>query len=348
MLDEIRQQIDQARRDFEQAAAASLEAVRVKYLGGQGLVKAAKKLIGQAAPTDRPAIGKLASEFEAACKDAFEAARERLGAVGGASGARTAPLRDWTLFPEYRPGGSLHPITRMMELMTDALARLGFEVAVGPEVETAHHNFDALNMPPSHPARDSHDTFYFSRPPGATTAAGGVEPLLLRTHTSPVQVRYMLNHHPPVRIITLGRCYRADPIDATHHSTFHQIEGLYVDRKVSMADLKGVLSELCRAAFGGETRTRFRPSFFPFVEPGAEVDAEIVNRRGERRWIELGGCGMVHPQVLRNVGVDPEEHSGFAFGMGIERFLILRHQDRDPFDLRHFLESDVRLLRQFA
>ncbi|HTL52808.1 MAG TPA: phenylalanine--tRNA ligase subunit alpha [Planctomycetota bacterium] len=342
MLDQIRQQIEQARSEFATAAGAQLEAIRIKYLGGQGLVKAAKKLIGQADPGDRPAIGKLASEFEAACKEAFELAKARLG--GAAAQKPGGPLRDWTLFPEYAPGGSLHPITKMIHLMTDSLAKLGFEVAVGPEVETAYHNFEALNIPIWHPARDSHDTFYLQREGKNPTG----EPLLLRTHTSPVQVRHLLAHKPPARIITLGRCYRADPIDATHHATFHQIEGLYVDKNVSMADLKGVLSELCRAAFGSETRTRFRPSFFPFVEPGAEVDAEIVNRRGERRWIELGGCGMVHPQVLTNVSIDPEVYSGFAFGMGIERFLILRHQDQEQLDLRHFLESDVRVLRQFA
>lgn len=342
MLDNIRKQIAEAQAEFATATAAQLEALRIKYLGGQGLVKAAKKLIGQAAPTERPAIGKIAAEFETVCKEVFEAAKARLGGAGAAKPA--GPIRDWTLYPEYAVGGALHPITKMMQLMTDALAKLGFEVAVGPEVETAFHNFDALNLPASHPARDSQDTFYFVRDKDVTQPG---EPLLLRTHTSPVQVRYMLEHQPPVRIITLGRCYRADPIDATHHSTFHQIEGLYVDKQVSMADLKGVLSELCRAAFGSETRTRFRPSFFPFVEPGAEVDAEIVNRRGERKWIELGGCGMVHPQVLRNVNIDPETHSGFAFGMGIERFLILRHQDQDQLDLRHFLESDVRVLRQF-
>lgn len=342
MLDKIRTQIEEARGEFAAAAGAQLEALRIKYLGGQGLVKAAKKLIGQAEAGDRPAIGKLASEFESACKEAFEAAKARLG--GATPAAATGPIRDWTLYPEYAPGGSLHPITHMIHLMTDALAKLGFEVAVGPEVETAYHNFDALNVPVTHPARDSQDTFYLRRE--APAAAG--EPLLLRTHTSPVQVRHMLSHPPPTRIITLGRCYRADPIDATHHSTFHQIEGLYVDKHVSMADLKGVLSELCRAAFGSETRTRFRPSFFPFTEPSAEVDAEIVTRRGERKWIELGGCGMVHPQVLKNVNIDPETHSGFAFGMGIERFLILRHQDQEQLDLRHFLESDVRVLRQFA
>ncbi|WP_267124917.1 phenylalanine--tRNA ligase subunit alpha, partial [Xanthomonas sacchari] len=228
--------------------------------------------------------------------------------------------------------GGLHPVTRTLERITEIFARLGYELSDGPEIEDDWHNFEALNFPPHHPARAMHDTFYFG------------DGRLLRTHTSGVQVRYMGEHAPPLRMIAAGKVYRSDS-DQTHSPMFHQVEGLLVDEHATFADLKGTLAEFVRAFFERDFQMRFRPSYFPFVEPGAEVDIAWQQPDGSTRWLEVLGCGMVHPNVLRNVGIDPERYTGFAFGMGVERFAMLRYGVND---LRAFFENDVRFLRQFA
>ena len=233
--------------------------------------------------------------------------------------------------------GGLHPVSRTLERITDIFGRLGYELADGPEIEDDWHNFEALNFPPHHPARAMHDTFYFG------------DGRLLRTHTSGVQVRYMQDlvaagGTPPLRMIAAGKVYRSDS-DQTHTPMFHQVEGLLVDEHASFADLKGTLAEFVRAFFERDFEMRFRPSYFPFTEPSAEVDIAWLQPDGSTRWLEVLGCGMVHPTVLRNVGIDPEQYTGFAFGLGVERFAMLRH---GVDDLRSFFDNDVRFLRQFA
>jgi len=233
--------------------------------------------------------------------------------------------------------GSLHPITRTFERMIDIFARLGYEVADGPEIEDDWHNFEALNFPPHHPARAMHDTFYFPADQNGIVR-------LLRTHTSPVQIRAMSGRTPPLRVIAPGKVYRSDS-DQTHSPMFHQLEGLLIDETSSFADLKGTLAEFVRAFFERDFEMRFRPSYFPFVEPGAEVDIRWERAEGGSSWLEVLGCGMVHPNVLRACNIDPERYSGFAFGMGVERFAMLRY---GVSDLRAFFENDVRFLKQFA
>ncbi|HHW4673295.1 MAG TPA: phenylalanine--tRNA ligase subunit alpha, partial [Xylella fastidiosa subsp. pauca] len=228
--------------------------------------------------------------------------------------------------------GGLHPVTRTLERITEIFARLGYELVEGPEIEDDWHNFEALNFPLHHPARAMHDTFYFG------------DGRLLRTHTSGVQVRYMSHHRPPLRMIAAGKVYRSDS-DQTHSPMFHQIEGLLIDKHATFVDLKGTLSEFLRAFFERDFEVRFRPSYFPFVEPGAEVDIAWQQSDSSVRWLEVLGCGMVHPNVLKNVGIDSECYTGFAFGLGVERFAMLRY---GVDDLRAFFENDVRFLRQFS
>ena len=239
---------------------------------------------------------------------------------------------DVTLPGRHGERGGLHPVTRALERIAAIFARLGYQRAEGPEIEDDWHNFEALNFPPHHPARAMHDTFYFG------------DGRLLRTHTSPVQIRAMAGKQPPIRIIAPGKVYRSDS-DQTHTPMFHQCEGLLVDEHASFADLKGTLSEFVRAFFERDFEMRFRPSYFPFTEPSAEVDIAWQQADGSTRWLEVLGCGMVHPNVLRNVGIDPERYTGFAFGLGVERFAMLRY---GVDDLRSFFDNDVRFLRQFA
>jgi phenylalanyl-tRNA synthetase alpha chain len=250
--------------------------------------------------------------------------------------ALSAQLRSQTLdvtLPGIRgERGGLHPVTRTLERITDIFARLGYELADGPEIEDDWHNFEALNFPQHHPARAMHDTFYFG------------DGRLLRTHTSGVQVRYMADHKPPLRMIAAGKVYRSDS-DQTHSPMFHQVEGLLLDEHSTFADLKGTLTEFIRAFFERDFQMRFRPSYFPFVEPGAEVDIAWKHPDGNIRWLEVLGCGMVHPNVLKHCGIDPERFTGFAFGLGVERFTMLRYGVND---LRAFFENDLRFLRQFA
>ena len=304
-----------------------LDNVRVNYLGKKGLFAEFMKGLAQLDAAQRPAQGAIINAAKQEVVAAIEARRAQLEQAQ--LDAKLASERvDITLPSRHRDVGTLHPVTRTVERLTELFGSMGFEVVSGPEIEDDYHNFDALNLPPHHPARDSHDTFMF--PNG----------LLLRSQTSSVQIRTMEKKAPPLRIVSPGRVYRND-YDMTHTPMFHQIEGLYVDRNVSFADLKGVLYEFLLKFFEEELEVRFRPSYFPFTEPSAEVD---VRRKGGK-WLEVLGCGMVHPNVLRNVGIDPEEFTGFAFGMGIERLTMLRYGVND---LRAFFENDLRFLKQFA
>ena len=322
-----------AQAAFGAATAETLEAARIEFVGAKsGRLKNLQKGLGTVDKAEKPAAGKRFNEVKAAIESAFEAAQARLNSVGKQA-SRQIDF-DPTI-PGLRPRlGHLHPITQTIDELKDIMGRLGFTVADGPEVEDEWHNFEALNIPDSHPARDALENFYLAT---AQSAASG--PLLLRSQTSTVQIRVMENRRPPVRIISLGRVYRPDTADATHYPMFHQIDGLLIDRKVTLADLKSVLRMFAMSYFGGEVHIRFRPSFFPFTEPSVEVDMQWHDR-----WIEMGGAGMVDPHVLAAVGYDPEEVTGFAFGLGVERVCMRRHNIDD---IREFYKNDVRFLRQF-
>jgi phenylalanyl-tRNA synthetase alpha chain len=345
-LAEFLAELDQLQADaqsaFQAAAdAVSLEAARVEFLGAKsGRLKAVQKGLGAVGKDDKPAAGKRFNEVKQAIDAAFEAAQTRASAGGGKQAASAE--FDPTL-PGRRPRiGHLHPITQTIEDLKEIMGRLGFTVTEGPEIEDEWHNFEALNIPAEHPARDPLENFYLSTAKALAKTSGqaaGQPPLLLRSQTSTVQIRVMENTPPPVRIISLGRVYRPDTADATHYPMFHQIEGLLVDRRVTMADLKSVLRLFARSFFGGDVHIRFRPSFFPFTEPSVEVDMSWHDR-----WIEMGGAGMVDPNVLKAVGYDPEEVSGFAFGLGVERVCARRHHVTD---IREFYKNDVRFLEQF-
>ncbi len=310
----------------------SLEAARVEFLGAKsGRLKAIQKQLGAVPPADKPAAGKRFNELKQALETAMAEARER---IENQRAATVDTTFDATLPGTARRLGRLHPITQTIAELQEIMGWLGFSVADGPEVEDEFHNFEALNIPAAHPARDPLENFYLST---AAKVAGG--PYLLRSQTSTVQIRVMEQTPPPVRIISLGRVYRPDTADATHYPMFHQIEGLLIDRRVTMADLKSVLRLFAKSYFGGDVHIRFRPSFFPFTEPSVEVD--MTWHQG---WIEMGGAGMVDPHVLAAVGYDPDEYSGFAFGLGVERVCARRH---GVSDIRDFYRNDVRFLRQF-
>jgi phenylalanyl-tRNA synthetase alpha chain len=316
---------------------SALEAARVQFLGAKsGRLKAVQKGLGAVDKADKPAAGQRFNAVKLEIEAAMEAARVRI--AQGAKGAAAESPVDPTV-PGIRPRlGHLHPITQTIIELKDIMGRLGFTVADGPEVEDQRHNFEALNIPPEHPARDPLENFYL-----ATAAIGAATPgsdaMLLRSQTSTVQIRVMEKTRPPVRIISLGRVYRPDTADPTHYPMFHQMEGLLVDRRVTMADLKSMLRLFARSFFEDDVHIRFRPSFFPFTEPSVEVDMSW-----QGRWIEMGGAGMVDPNVLRAVGYDPEEVTGFAFGLGVERVCARRH---GVLDIREFYKNDVRFLHQF-
>jgi len=316
------------------AAAQSPDAIehlRVVLLGKSGSITAQLKQLGTLPADQRKQAGEAINRARDEIGEALAARKQLLD--NAALDARLAgETIDVTLPGRNGLRGGLHPISRTLERMADIFGRLGYELADGPEIEDDWHNFEALNFPPHHPARAMHDTFYFG------------DGRLLRTHTSGVQVRYMDAHRPPLRMIAAGKVYRSDS-DQTHSPMFHQVEGLLVDEHSTFADLKGTLAEFVRAFFERDFEMRFRPSYFPFVEPGAEVDIAWQQPDGSTRWLEVLGCGMVHPNVLRNCGIDPERYTGFAFGMGVERFAMLRYGVND---LRAFFENDVRFLRQFA
>lgn len=323
-----------ARAEREIAAAdgrAALDAVRVAYLGKKGVVTGMLKSLGRLPAHERPAAGQAINRLKEAIGARIEARREALE-QGAMAQALAAASVDVTLPGRGQRRGGLHPITRTLERLELLLGQLGFEIAEGPEVEDDYHNFEALNIPADHPARAMHDTFYF---PGG---------LLLRTHTSPVQIRVMREREPPLRIIAPGRVYRCD-YDQTHSPMFHQIEGLMVDEGVSMVDLKGVLEAFLKGFFEqDDLQMRFRPSYFPFTEPSAEVDIRLETEHGHTGWLEVLGCGLVHPRVFEAVGIDNERYSGFAFGLGVERMAMLRYGISD---LRLFFENDLRFLEQF-
>lgn len=319
---------------------AELEAQRVKFLGAKnGLIKATQKSLGQVSAADRPAAGKRFNELKQFLEQSLSDAQQRLTST--VSGGQAPSQFDVTLPGKKRRLGRLHPITQTIDDLMEIMGRLGFSVAEGPEVEDEWHNFEALNIPENHPARDPLENFYLGT--AQRWAQGGAAsgpPLLLRSQTSTVQIRVMENRKPPIRIISLGRVYRPDTADATHFPMFHQMEGLLIDRHVTMADLKSVLRLFARSYFGGEVHIRFRPSFFPFTEPSVEVDMSWNDS-----WIEMGGAGMVDPNVLKAVGYDPDEFVGFAFGLGVERVCARRHQIAD---IREFYRNDVRFLEQFC
>ena len=319
-------------RDAEAAIAAAgtlgeLDEVRVRFLGRRGRITAESRAVGALAPELRPEAGKRLNDGKRAILAALDARKAALAAEALRSKLASERL-DVSLPGRGRSSGGLHPVTRTLERIASLFRTIGFEVAEGPEIEDEHHNFEALNIPAHHPARAMQDTFYF--PDGR----------LLRTHTSPVQIRVMRSRRPPLRIIAPGRVYRCDS-DQTHTPMFHQVEGLMVGEDVSFAHLKGVLHDFLRRFFeADDLEVRFRPSYFPFTEPSAEVDV-----RGGRGWLEVLGSGMVHPKVLDNCGVDSERYTGFAFGMGVERLAMLRY---GVDDLRSFFENDLRFLKQFG
>ena len=306
-----------------------LERVKARFLGKTGILTDLLKGLGKLPPAERPAAGSRINEAKEKLEAALAARREAIRIVRLEARLGEEAL-DVTL-PGRGPGlGGLHPTTRTLDRIAFLFGSLGFEIATGPEIETDFYNFTALNTPEDHPARSMHDTFYLE---------GGE--YLLRTHTSPIQIRYMETQRPPIKIIAPGRVYRVDS-DATHSPMFHQIEGLWIDRQVSFANLKFVLTDFLQRLFERDgLEVRFRASYFPFTEPSAEVDMAW----GEGRWLEIGGCGMVHPNVLRQVNIDPEEFQGFAFGMGLDRITMLRYGVND---LRLFFENDLRFLKQFA
>lgn len=312
------------------AEIAALEQVRVDALGKKGSITELMKQLGGMDLEAKKAFGAQVNQV----KDRLQAAiSERKSLLEQQQLADTLARQaiDISLPGRGAAVGNLHPITRAMERMEAIFASMGFEMAQGPEIEDDYHNFEALNFPPHHPARTMHDTFYFG------------DGRLLRTHTSPVQIRAMKNQAPPIKVIAAGKVYRSDS-DQTHSPMFHQVEGLYIAEGVSFADLKGMLAHFVRAFFEREFEMRFRPSYFPFTEPSAEVDI-AWERDGKTSWLEVLGCGMVHPNVLRAGGIDPAKYSGFAFGLGVERFTMLRYGVND---LRAFFENDLRFLKQFA
>lgn len=365
-LTELDQLVREATAAFQTAAdARAVEAARVQFLGARGgRLKALQKALGCIPAADRPAAGRQFNQARQQIQSAFREAQQR--ASRPVAAAAQAGRFDPTV-PGRRPRlGRLHPLTQTIEELKDIMGRLGFVPADGPEVEDEWHNFEALNIPPEHPARDPLDNFYLATaacaaPPGAqankaatpealgsatpgsassqTACPAGEAMYLLRSQTSTVQIRVMENTRPPVRIISVGRVYRPDTADATHYPMFQQIEGLLVDRRVTMADLKSILRLFARAFFQDDVHIRFRPSFFPFTEPSVEVD---MSWHGG--WIEMGGAGMVDPNVLQAVGYDPEQFTGLAFGLGIERLCMRRHGIDD---IREFYRNDVRFLRQF-
>lgn len=310
---------------------AGLEQARIHFLGANGRFTALMKQLGGLPKEERPAAGKLINQAKAELEAALEARKSELELKA----ALPAEPTDFTLPGRRRATGRLHPLTQVTEDIVRSFRRLGFAVADGPEVEDEYHCFDALNTPADHPARDLQDTFYLDTPSKP----------LLRTHTSSVQIRVMEKQKPPIRVIVPGRVYRRDNADATHNPTFHQIEGLYVDRGVTVGDLKGTVEFVFRELLGSDVKLRFRPHYFSYTEPSYEIDFTnaLVKKLG-KDWMEIAGCGMVHPQVFENVGYDPEEWSGWAFGFGIERLAMLRYGVND---IRLFYENDVRFLSQF-
>ena len=315
-----------------------IEALRVKYLGKKGELTAILKQMGSLSPEERPIMGQLVNEAKQEVEKLIGEKQAELKAIAQQEKLKEETI-DITLPAKVKSTGKLHPLNTVLDDMINIFTSMGFDVVDGPEVETDHYNFECLNVPADHPARDMQDTFYLA------------ENLLLRTQTSAAQIRTMENRKPPIRVICPGRVFRADEVDATHSPVFHQIEGLVVDKGVTMCDLKGVLEEFAREIYGKDTAVKFRPSFFPFTEPSVEVDVTCSECGGKgcrvckgSGWIEILGAGMVHPNVLRSCGIDPEEYSGFAFGIGLDRLTTTRYKISD---IRLLFENDKRFLDQF-
>ncbi len=320
-----------AQQQIEQATdLAELDNVRVQFLGKKGILTEQLKQLGKLPVEQRPQAGQAINVAKQVVQQSIEARKQALQVIQLQAQLDSEKI-DVSLPGRGQNQGGLHPVTQTLQRMTDLFAQIGFSIAQGPEIEDDYHNFGALNIPDHHPARAMHDTFYFD----AHT--------LLRTHTSPVQIRTMEQQKPPLKIIAPGRVYRCDS-DMTHTPMFHQVEGLMIDSNVCFADLKGILDEFLKHFFERDLAVRFRPSYFPFTEPSAEVDVEWIDHRGNRAWLEVLGCGMVHPNVFDQVGIDNEQYTGFAFGMGVERFAMLRYGIPD---LRMMFENDLRFLKQF-
>ncbi len=339
MRDRLETLVERALSSIESARSAeALEEVRVKILGRKGELTSLLRQMKQIDPDDRPAFGAMVN----AARDRLQQELERrVQAMEARERARKLELDtiDVTMPGRIRPAGALHPLTQGIREVTQIFVQMGFTVVEGPEIETDFYNFEALNTPPFHPARDVQDTFYVN------------DSVLLRTQTSPMQVRQMERQAPPVRVVVPGKVYRRDPMDATHSPVFHQIEGLLVDKDVTFADLAGTLTQFARSFYGKDRKVRFRPHYFPFTEPSAEMDVSCALCGGQgcrvckyEGWIEILGSGMVHPNVLRAVGYDPEELTGFAFGLGVERIVMLRYGFDD---MRLLYENDLRFLGQF-
>jgi phenylalanyl-tRNA synthetase alpha chain len=330
--------------------STALEQARVNFLGSNGKFTALMKQLGSLSKEEKPAAGKAVNS----AKVELEAALAQRRAELQLKAALPQEPTDFTLPGRRRVLGKLHPLTQVTEDIVRSFRKIGFVVADGPEVEDEYHCFDALNTPADHPARDTQDTFYLKNAEGrmqngevgGTERGTGLPPsTLLRTHTSSVQIRVMEKQQPPVRIIVPGRVYRRDNADATHNPTFHQVEGLYVDRNVTAGDLKGTVEFVFKELMGAETRIRFRPHYFSYTEPSFEIDfSSALTRKMGKEWLEIAGCGMVHPQVFENVGYDPETWTGWAFGFGIERIAMIRYGIND---IRLFYENDLRFLKQF-
>lgn len=339
----MRQQLEAIMAQAKEKLAAvenqnALEEMRLQFLGKKGELTAILKGMGGLSPEERPIIGQLANEVRTFIESAIETKKTELAAKALEEKLKAEKV-DVTMPAKKLQMGGAHPLSNVIEEITQIFIGMGYEVAEGPEVELDYYNFEALNTPKNHPARDAQDTFYFT------------ENILLRSQTSPVQARVMQSKKPPIKIICPGKVYRADEIDATHSPVFHQIEGLVIDKGITMGDLKGTLELFAKNIFGENTKIRLRPHHFPFTEPSCEVDVSCWNCGGTgcrtckgEGWIEILGAGMVHPNVLRECGIDPEEYSGFAFGLGVERTAMGRFGIKD---LRLFFENDLRFLKQF-
>ncbi|MCD6436192.1 MAG: phenylalanine--tRNA ligase subunit alpha [Clostridiales bacterium] len=319
-------------------SSEQLDAFRVKYLGKKGVLKEILKEMGKVAAEERPLIGKFANETRERIEKHIEIMKEKMKTIELENQFKKEDI-DVTLPGSEINIGHLHPLNVILDEIKDIFIGMGYKIAEGPEVDTVYNNFDALNSPKDHPSRSLSDTFYIN------------EELLLRTQTSPVQVRTMKANDPPIKIISPGRCFRYDELDATHSPMFHQIEGLVVDKNITMADLKGTLDLFAKRLFGEETKTKFRPHYFPFTEPSAEVDVSCFKCGGKgckfcsnTGWIEILGCGMVHPNVLEECGIDSKKYSGFAFGMGLDRITMLKYEIDD---IRLLFENDIRFIKQF-
>lgn len=339
----MKQKLEEIRVSAKAALAAAdnaqaVDEIRVKFLGKKGELTAILKQMGSLSAEERPVMGQLANEIRADIEQAIASSVREMKAKAQEEQLKKEAV-DISIPGTKKEIGSLHPINSALEDLIDIFRSMGFDVVDGPEVETEYYNFEALNVPADHPARDMQDTFYLTNN------------LLLRTQTSATQIRTMESRKPPIRMICPGRVYRSDDVDATHSPVFHQVEGLVVDKGITMCDLKGTLEQMAKEIYGKDTKVKFRPSFFPFTEPSVEVDVSCSECGGKgcrvckgSGWIEILGAGMVHPRVLAGCGIDPEEYSGFAFGIGLDRLTTTRHKISD---IRLLFENDMRFLKQF-